>query len=151
MNQFMMPMPPVQHQGCYEHKRDLPAEQMPYAQLQPCPELNFHSTPDSGKSDVQLKKEDSVQQCIMSKYAQISEGDHCRPSVIVKTETEQSVNSDPKDKKNTEETNNSGDSKDKNIQSTERTKVSKTRVDKSTPKKSVNVQPASPKYVQTVC
>ncbi|KAL9983166.1 hypothetical protein ACROYT_G005299 [Oculina patagonica] len=153
MNQFMMPMPPFQRQGCYEHKSDLPAEQMPYggisyscnhnAQLQPCPELNFHS--DSGKSDVQAKKEDSVQQCIVSKYAQISEGDQCRPSVIVKTDKEQSVNSDPKDKDKTEETNNSGDSKDKNIQSAERTKVSKARVDKSTPKKSVNVQTASPK------
>ncbi|XP_078354578.1 uncharacterized protein LOC144639172 isoform X2 [Oculina patagonica] len=152
MNQFMMPMPPFQRQGCYEHKSDLPAEQMPYggisyscnhnAQLQPCPELNFHS--DSGKSDVQAKKEDSVQQCIVSKYAQISEGDQCRPSVIVKTDKEQSVNSDPKDKDKTEETNNSGDSKDKNIQSAERTKVSKARVDKSTPKKSVNVQTASP-------
>ena len=153
MNHFMMPMPPVQQQGC-----DLPAEQMPYrggisfshnAQLQPCSELNFHSVPDSGKHNVQVKKENSVEQCMhgssISGYAQITVDDCSRPSVIVKADKEESVNSEKRDKDNTEESKNREDSKEKKIQSAERKKVSKTSC---SPAKDIGVQTASPRCVQ---
>lgn len=154
MNHFMMPMPPVQQQGC-----DLPAEQMPYgggisfshnAQLQPCRELNFHSVPNSGKHNVQVKKENSVEQCMhgstISGCAQIIVDDHCsRPSVIVKADKEESVNSEKRDKDNTEESKNREDSKEKKIQSAERKKVSKTSC---SPAKDIGVQTASPRCVQ---
>lgn len=171
INPFMMPIPPVQQQGCYEHKNDvhLPTLQMlgggscaemsySYShntELQPCSELNVHSHAINGKSHAETKKEDSFKQClhdaITSGHAQ-SVHDQWRPSVIVKVEkNEQSVNSDPKDvtsDDNSAEKKSSGeitlDSKEKNIQSAERKKVSKT--DKSSPGKDINVESASPRY-----
>lgn len=163
MNHLTKLVPTVQQQGCHEHKSDHSAEQIPHggisdvscshntAQLRPGPELNFYSILDSGNINVQVKKEDSIHKSMngTTKYAQLSVDDQCQPSVIVKAETEQSVNlSDPQDDENMEELKNSADSKEKDIQSTERKKVSKARVKKSFLATDVNMQTTSPRYVQ---
>lgn len=163
MNHLMKLVPTVQQQSCHAHKSDLSTQQIPYggisdscshntAQLQPGPELNFYSFSDSGKTNVQVKKEDRVHKSMngTTKYTQLNVDDQCQPSVIVKVEKKQSVNlSDPQNNKNMEESKNSTDSKEKDIQSAERKKVSKSRVlNKSSPATDDNMQTASPRCVQ---